>query len=610
MNFKIIVFFLYLSVSTTAFGQIEKKDIPFAFNHKIEYTKIEPFFLKRFDKIELLDEDKENMLLKQYSFAQAYETYLCLDKEKPIKTNNLNIFYKEIIVPDAEGIALTFSNFFLQKGEKIFIFDKLHKYLIGALTKINNTKNGILPTRFIPADTLIIEYQLEEKDKIRPIITTIAGAYRKLDIKSEPCEVNINCDSDLRWQTIKHAVAKIIFENKKDKKYYACTGSLIANTKQNNTPYFITANHCISTEDEANSAVFYFNYESPTCAGDVGDESQSIAGASLKATADNHLDFSLLLLSKIPPESFLPYYVGWDRTTHYSDTSVCIHHPDGDIKKISKDYDKLGITYFTGYDYDKHWKVTDWDQGSTEGGSSGAGLFTTEALLIGTLSGGFADCNNDLEDDFQQFYHDWDDYNEANRQLNHWLDPFNFDPPKMNGYYPYKNINLNVPANFEATLYDSVVTISWEPVSPAPEKYIIYKNLEVFDEQTSPQVLYDKLTETGVYVYYATAVYAGQESKPSQMKSVVLGDTSSVAKITEITVYPNPSSGQYTIISPDTIPLTKIEVINSLGKIIRLFNVPKWNKFNIDLSDLEVSLYFLRIYTTGEVYRKKILIIK
>jgi len=113
----------------------------------------------------------------------------------------------------------------------------------------------------------------------------------------------------------------------------------------------------------------------------------------LLATADDHLDFALLELSVVPPEIYHPYYAGWDRVQEYLDTSVCIHHPAGDVKKISKDYDTLGLGSFTGYDSHKHWQIKEWDEGTTEGGSSGSGLFTVEGLLIGTLSGGEADCD-------------------------------------------------------------------------------------------------------------------------------------------------------------------------------------------------------------------------
>ena len=608
MNRTIIFIFLFFHISL--FSQIEQKDIPYAFTKKINYAKIKPFLINNFDKEKLLlNANNKNNPNKRLDFAKAYETHILFDDNDVLKYENFNIAYKKIIVQNAEALALTFGNYKLLKGEKIFIFDASHKYLIGAFTSQNNKKSMILPTRFIASDTLIVEYHFKSNSNKEPLyISWVAVAYRDIS-KSQWCEININCDDDSRWQTIKKSVAKIYFKDD-DNSHYVCTGSLIANTKQDTTPYFITANHCINSEAEANSAIFYFNYESNTCDGTSGDEAYTVAGASLISTADYHLDYSLLLLSEVPPESYNPYYSGWSRIKAYSDTSICIHQPDGDIKKISKDYTPLSISYFPLYDFNKHWNVNDWDEGTTEGGSSGSGLFTVDGLLIGTLSGGTADCDNNDSDQFQQFYHMWDDYNQARRQVNYWLDPFNFDPLQLNGYDPYKNTDLLVPVNFSAQLIDSTVTISWQEPSTIPDKYIIYKNLEIIDEVDNPQLLYDEITETGVYVYYATAVYSNEESKPSEMKSLVFGDTTTIPKITEINIFPNPTNGNITILTQDSIPMTKIEIFNNNSQLVKSFDVAIQSNFTMDISDFLKSIYYIKIHTTGDIYYKKIIFLK
>ena len=70
-----------------------------------------------------------------------------------------------------------------------------------------------------------------------------------------------------------------------------------------------------------------------------------------------------------------------------------IHHPAGDLKK----YAGGSITAFTQYssaahtESGTHLRVV-WDTATTEGGSSGAGLFNEDYQLIGTLEGGGASC--------------------------------------------------------------------------------------------------------------------------------------------------------------------------------------------------------------------------
>ena len=45
-----------------------------------------------------------------------------------------------------------------------------------------------------------------------------------------------------------------------------------------------------------------------------------------------------VILQEIP-DTFNPFYVGWDRSFDAaSEGSICIHHPDGDYKKISFDF--------------------------------------------------------------------------------------------------------------------------------------------------------------------------------------------------------------------------------------------------------------------------------
>jgi hypothetical protein len=83
---------------------------------------------------------------------------------------------------------------------------------------------------------------------------------------SGPCHVNINCSPEGdNWQNQKRGVAKILL--KVGSNLYVCTGALVNNTKQDGTPYFLTAEHCGGSASEADRSVwqFYFNYEQTGC---------------------------------------------------------------------------------------------------------------------------------------------------------------------------------------------------------------------------------------------------------------------------------------------------------------------------------------------------------
>jgi hypothetical protein len=87
------------------------------------------------------------------------------------------------------------------------------------------------------------------------------------------------------------------------------------------------------------------------------------------------------------------YLAGWDRSDMTPASSVLIHHPAGDVKKISLDDDPPAK--FEGF-----WRILDWEQGVSEGGSSGAPLFDPARRFIGNLDSGSSSCVVPTADDF------------------------------------------------------------------------------------------------------------------------------------------------------------------------------------------------------------------
>src|SRR5665811_548632 len=150
-------------------------------------------------------------------------------------------------------------------------------------------------------------------------------------------------------------------------------------------PYIISAAHCYDKWEYAETSVYVFNYESPYCAALDGDPYHSVSGALMKAQFDS-LDFALAELSTVPPPEFRPYYAGWDHSSDIPVSTVSIHHPQGDIKKIAFDYASPGISDFNShYIKNAFLKIDRWDFGVTEVGSSGGPLFNNDKNLIGTL---------------------------------------------------------------------------------------------------------------------------------------------------------------------------------------------------------------------------------
>ena len=134
-------------------------------------------------------------------------------------------------------------------------------------------------------------------------------------------------------------------------------------------------------------------------------------------------DFTLLELDDSPPTDAGAYQVGWDRSSSTPNSAVSIHHPRGDAKRISIEDDRLSIDDRPdpGGENNAYWVVNDWDEGTTEPGSSGSALFAPNGLLVGQLFGGFAACGNDLEDYYGRIDLSWEG-SSAQTRLRDWLD--------------------------------------------------------------------------------------------------------------------------------------------------------------------------------------------
>ncbi len=441
--------FLLLMNYGIIYSQLNIGGKPISIQQNLNSDNIEIKTMPYFDEQSLIDEDRENQRLKSqaFRFAKSFDVNFSLSNSG--SWDNLpdgsRIWRLGIISSGAYSINIIFKEFFLPEGAKLYIFNNDRTHCIGAYTHLNNNVNNVLATEPVAGDFIIIEYSepAETNRKVKLSIGKVShdykGIFGLLNEKDEHfgasglCNVDINCPEGNDWQNIKHSVTRIIINGS-----MLCSGALINNTRQDATPYYLTANHCINTQANATVSVFYFNYESPVCNGFDGSVSQTISGSQLIATAPNSsLDFSLLELNDDVPISFNPYFAGWNRDMAPSLNTTCIHHPGGDVKKITIDEDApVTGDYGSTYDNNSHWLILDWELGTTEGGSSGSPLFDENRRIIGNLTGGEANCENPVNDYYAKFSRSWDDYSENDEQLKYWLDPDNTGIVVLNGYFP------------------------------------------------------------------------------------------------------------------------------------------------------------------------------
>lgn len=312
-----------------------------------------------------------------------------------------------LVCDGAIGINFAFSDYQVPAGARVFVYNAAGE-VRGAFTAESNpgsTQLGVAP---IPGERITVEYiePTDVRGQGRLLIGDVTHEYRdafggeasKGFGESGSCNVNTICPDGDGWRDQIRAVARII--NGGD----WCTGQLINDCASDGTPYFLTANHCVSGESNFGSWVFQFNWESPTCSPTTNaPTTHTVSGATL-LVHNSVSDFALLRLNSTPPADYHPFYGGWDKSGDTPSTQTCIHHPSGDIKKISHDNDPAGsATENFGNGNAQCWWIHQWDTGTTEGGSSGSGLWDQDHHLIGQLYGGAAWCLSSVDDYFGKF---------------------------------------------------------------------------------------------------------------------------------------------------------------------------------------------------------------
>ncbi len=367
--------------------------------------------------------------------------------------------------PGAYSINLIFDRYVLPKGAKLLLYNVDQSQILGAFTSENNKKSGILATAPVSGDEIIIEYQepanpeFEGELLIGAVNHDYVGIFKYMDSKTGIfgdagyCEEDVSCYDPLNSIEVRRSVVGLINNGS-----LYCTGTFINNTNEDGAPYVITAAHCLNSTNPGSSdaVVAFVNYESPHCSEIIdGSKIQTLSGADTKVYAEE-LDIALLLMQEEPDANGQPYFAGWTLETQPNQPYTCIHHPQGDVKKVSTSITTLQATSFVeggnypyAQEYNFHWKVPEWNIGTTEGGSSGAALFDVNYKIIGTLSGGEGTCSWPRNDYFTRFYKGWDQNPLDSCHFSTWLDPLNTGVQSLDGYDPYEEQSYERISNIE-----------------------------------------------------------------------------------------------------------------------------------------------------------------
>ena len=458
-----------------ASGQISSGGSPPSFNQsdvkpsdEIRYVQMEPV-----DVEALKAEDVYNDKIKDQPWRFGKDLFVALNPDNSGEwetTSDGRLWRLGIESPGALTINITFDNFLLPDNAQLFIYNAEKTEVLGAFTSFNNQKDRYFATTLITGDKIIIEYyepfDVEFPGEIN--LWRVTHGYRSLYsyMKSfgdaGSCNVNAVCPEGDPIRNQIRSVAMVILGGG------LCTGALINNTAEDGKPYFLTANHCY---DNAGTAVFRFNWQSATCTNPATSPGYNTINGSVHRARYEPSDFWLVELNQTPPAEYEVYYSGWNRTTASSIVGKVygIHHPAGDIKKISWSNGGVVTSDYTPNPTGSpvtHWKVTSWSDGTTtEGGSSGSPLYDPQYRIIGQLHGGWADCGNTLSDYYGNLAYSWTGGGTNSTRLSNWLDPLSTGVTVLQGYDP--NVTqFEIDAELKAILQPQPVYSSIDTIVP------------------------------------------------------------------------------------------------------------------------------------------------
>lgn len=542
---------------------------------------------------------------------------------------------------NAQGLGLLFDQFVLFGNSSVTVYDIDGNKLSAVYTAKDNEDHQMQHIPLCNSDELIVVLKEPKGATSSQIhMNEVSFIYRSLLKKksageSESCQNNINCTEAVNWQDEKKGVARILVTEGNSQGW--CSGSLINNVKKDCKPYFLTALHCgvNATTANLNQWKFYFNFELAGCTGtpteSLATSANTITGCGKLATSndgggDTGSDFLLVRLGTVANETTTisklktigAYWNGFDANNTTVTGGAGIHHPSGDVKKISFFTGATTTSAWDGNGLQSHWRLT-WSDGVTEGGSSGSPLFNNNngnSRIIGTLTGGSSYCSAQTSPDFygKMSYHWNQNTTSGNIPLKQYLDPDNSGTLIIDGSYDpcsvvtappvadfnadQTNVNTNTLVTITNSSTNNPTTNSWA-ITPATGWS--YSN-GTSASSSNIQVTFTTVGTYTVSLVATNAIGSNTKTKTSyitvtQPTTLCVAGSSDcdeyIAKVELNTLTNTSTCSNYTMYTNKTTTLTKGQtytlklstgIVGSSSTLYTGDQVAAWIDYNNDLS--------------------------
>ena len=641
---KIYILVISILIVGSAFGQISHGGTPasFAYPHLISSKNIIDINVDTQKINDSRESDCKEGCSKQIGvFVEEIISLYNSSKWEELPDGSV-LFSVAFRLEDAQAVGISFSQLNIPENGKLFVYNPSFQNVYGHFNQSNILPDGSFSIQPVNGNTIYLEFNCE-KENAKELNFVIDGfsyffetdffnnTKEMLYDESGDCQVNINCPEGASIRQSANAVVKIITYGTSG--YRLCTGTVVNNTRHDRTPYVLSAWHCseyTKTAEHYQKWMFYFLYEVPLCSGiQQAPENKTLAGCTLVSASQvlsNPISSDFLLVklinSHIPPE-YDVYYAGWDATGSNVSNAKSVHHPKGDVKKVSETENITVDTWSASSGSNPThlkvvWKQTQSGYGTTEGGSSGSPLFNANGHIIGTLTGGYASCDLLNSPDFYgRLSRSWTSNdikgNDPTKRLDCWLDPDNSGIKSLGGYkdginvsnikysvnhsetYVYGNPTITVGGNitFRANFFGEPDSCHWEFEGGQPS----------FSNQFEPEAI--TYNEYGKYPIKLTLYKEG---------SVPLTFSFPNYLSVSLNIYPNPFEDKITVIFnseiTDITPKFKEIRLVDMGRRIAHFPNKIEQRYNIlDLyfDNVIDGVYLLQIITDEDVITKKLL---
>lgn len=290
---------------------------------------------------------------------------------------------------DARGLRVHFDQAALTPGAELWVYSpKYANSVQGPMTGGGPYGDGEFWSTVIAGETVVVELFVPSgaNSSSNLIIDDLMYLYRSPEqpfaddpfaAREGPCHCDVLCYP--AYQPLHNATGRVLFVDQGFSIF--CSGVLLNTLANDQTPLFLSANHCCGNQVVARTAVVWWYYQSLSCNGTVPQlanvpssaDADFLAGSSISAGSD----YTLVQLRGALPNGLT--WAGWDASGVLPDGSAVavIHHPNGAFKRIMFG-DTIPYPFSEFYDPSNFWGVGWSSCGTIELGSSGSPLYRVD----------------------------------------------------------------------------------------------------------------------------------------------------------------------------------------------------------------------------------------